>query len=270
MECEFKNEETNWGVVYSCVAKNLRTDLNDRTVTEIKGQHLSDKTNDDVKKFYSFKQSCPYLPLNLSSFFKNLDIYYVKNSNLQHVLTGDLDGFTTIRIFDMSHNPIESIKGDLFKGQTSIEIVAFYECHLKIIDPTVLDPLINLKEGHFDYNPCINYRSKSSAYLEEFEIEASFETLKMKFYENCQSHSHDRRILNPFNKTKSCPEVKVAKCENIKTEKNLHSLSFIQRNANIIISFLVIVIITIVGFFIKYSKQQLDEGKWNHLETVAI
>jgi hypothetical protein len=267
LECDFKDETTNWGVAYTCVPKNFRTILNDRTVTEVKGQHMLNRTNDDVKKLYIFKQSCPYLPLNVSSFFKNIDIYYVKKSNVQHVLAGDLDGFTTIRIFDVSHNPIERIKADFFNGQTSIEIVAFYECHLKIIDPKALDPLINLKEGHFDYNICINFRSRSSTYLESDEIETSIELLKSKIYENCQSHSHNSIILNPFNETLKCP--KVVSCPNVKLEK-VSTLSFTQKNANVIISLLVIIIIAIVAFVMKNSKRHLNEGRWNHLETAAM
>lgn len=261
LECDFKDETTNWGISYTCVAKNFLTTLNERTVTEMKGQHVPGKTNDDVKKFYVFKQSCPYLPLNVSSFFKNLDIYYVKNSNVQHVMRGDLDGFTTIKIFDVSHNPIEKIEGNLFEGQTSIEIVAFYECHLKIIDPRAFNPLFNLKEVHLDHNVCINYRTRSSDRLKQYEIETSIEILKNKIYENCQSHSHSHEILNSFNETVKCPKVK-------NVRKSV-SLSFTQRNANVIISFLMIVTVAVVAFMMKNFKKNAGEEKWNQLETAA-
>lgn len=267
MECDFKDETTNWGVAYTCVAKNFHTSLNDRTVTEVKGQHSLGRTNVDVKKFYVFKQSCPYLPLNVSSFFKNLDIYYIKKSNVQHVLQGDLDGFTTIRIFDVSHNPIEEIKGGIFDGQTSIQIVAFYECHLKFINPFVLDPLTNLQEGHFDHNVCINYRSESALYLQPYEIEASINQLERKIIENCQEGSHDEKLLNPLSETLKCPNLKPENLRKDELLKKVPVLSFTQRNANAIIIFLTVIIIVISVYVIKISRKEQSEGRWNILET---
>lgn len=264
LECDFKDETTNWGVAYTCVAKNFHTSLDDRTVTEIKGQHLLSRTNDDVKKFYVFKQSCPYLPLNASSFFKNLDIYYIKQSNVQHVLEGDLDGFTTIRIFDVSYNPIEEINNGVFDGQTSIQIIAFYECHLKFISPYALDALTNLQEGHFDKNVCIDYRSESSLYLQPEEVKASIENLKKKLIESCQSDSYDGILLNKLSETMKCPELKP---DNFKA---FPKLTFTQRNANVIIFFLTVLIVVISVFAVKIARKEQNEGRWNILETVTI
>jgi hypothetical protein len=77
---------------YTCCAKNLQTSLDDRVVTAIEGHHLENKTNNDVKHFMAEEQYCPYLPLGLGEHFKNLETYDVWNSNVSHLMAGDLDG----------------------------------------------------------------------------------------------------------------------------------------------------------------------------------
>lgn len=108
LECEFRQQVSHWGVEYACVATRLKTSLNDRTVASINGQHVSGMTNDDVKKIFIKKQSCPYLPLNFGAHFTNLETLYVMNSNVQHLLDGDLAGLKKLKVFDVSHNPVNN------------------------------------------------------------------------------------------------------------------------------------------------------------------
>ena len=93
------------------------------------------------------KQYSPYLPLKVGDFYKNLEILCIANSNVQHLMQGDLKGLDKLEVFDVSHNPIEQLGPDFFKGHGSIESVAFYNCHLKIIDTFVLDPLEKLNSA---------------------------------------------------------------------------------------------------------------------------
>lgn len=159
LNCDFKLHTTYLGERYSCVVKNFHTTFSDRKVTKITGKHQDGKSNDDVHKIFFKFQNCPYLPTNLGEFFKNLEIFYIMKSNVQHLMPGDLNGLNKLETFDVSHNSIEEISKDFFEGCTSIKKISFFDCHIKKVEKGALDPLINLKYATFDYNDCIAERS---------------------------------------------------------------------------------------------------------------
>lgn len=159
LECEFKQSFTSyWGMEYSCVLKNLVTSITDKKVESVIGTHSSGKSNNDVVKVFAEHQNCPVLPTNLGAFFPNLKILYIMKSNVTAINIGDLDGLDKLITFDVSFNPITTIPKDFFKGHSHIKKISFYECQLTLIEPGALDHLDDLDEGHFQYNPCINFR----------------------------------------------------------------------------------------------------------------
>ena len=75
------------------------------------------------------KQNCPYLPLDVSKFFVNLETFFFMKSNVQHLFNGDLDGLNKLVIFNVSHNPIKVLGPNFFDGHETIEIISFYDCN---------------------------------------------------------------------------------------------------------------------------------------------
>lgn len=242
LECDFKYYQSAWGSNYACIAQNLRINLFDRNVAEVKGLHDAPKTNDDVEKVFIKKQFCPYLPLNLGRHFKNLKTLYVMNSNVQYLMDGDLDGLPKLKNFDVSHNPIETISKDFFKGHGSIEIISFFDCHLKVIDPRALDPLENLREAHFQYNVCIREDFLGSDVKK-------INDLKAEIRKNCNQKTNVEKI---FAETKSCM-----------SEMN-QEMSFATRNANLIISFFLIVVIGLSVALIQIFRNAF-RNNWREL-----
>lgn len=260
---------------YTCEAHNFQTSLDDRVVTKIKGEHRYKRTNDDVTQILIFKQSCPYLPLNISSFFKNIENYQVKESRLGHLLKGDFDGFTKLKVVDISHNPIEEIKGDVFDNESVIESVSFYNCHLKIIDPTVLNPLKMLKKANFQVNPCISQKFDFGDSSNEFQAIEKLDSLKTNFYEKCQNYSHNKKVLHPHDERKS-EEFSVGEASEIC--KAGESLSVIQKNAVMIVSVLLLTLFATIGglvYLIVDNKRKFYDQTYRYsrknqeLEDVA-
>lgn len=180
LNCDFKLHSTYLGQRYSCVVTNFHTTFNDRKVTKITGKHQDGKSNDDVHKIFFKFQNCPYLPTNLGEFFKNLEIFYIMKSNVQHIMPGDLEGLNKLEAFDVSYNSIEEIGKDFFKGCTSIKKISFYDCHIKKVEKGALDPLINLKFASFEYNDCIVERSG----------DFGMGTFKADLYDKCDGKGH--------------------------------------------------------------------------------
>lgn len=165
LNCRFEVFKTNWGEFYTCNLEDLVTTENDRKVTKINGIHVEGKTDGDVEKVFGEFQNCPFLPTNIGEFFKNLSILYIRKSGIKTIKEGDLDGLDKLRVVDLSHSSIEKIPKNFFKGHSTIEIIAFYECHLTLVEPGALDPLVKLKQGHFRFNPCIDLNADRSYLL---------------------------------------------------------------------------------------------------------
>lgn len=217
-------------------------------MTAITGQHEEIKSNDDVKQLMIKKQACPYLPLNIGSFFKNLEIFYVMNSNVYHLLKGDLEGLTQLKIFDVSHNPIEQLGRDFFEGHASIEVISFYDCHLKLIDPTALDPLKNLSEAYFNMNSCIDFSDK-------FNIDG----LKVEIRDKCHKEKYKEDIFFDNSESSICASSQVSR----------EPTSFVRNNAYVFISLLSIFIV-VLGFVLVKTVRSSFDNNWHEFRNVLV
>lgn len=126
---------------------------------------MKGKTDADVKAFYVRNGKCPVLPLNLGEFFKNLEVFYVERSGVKTLTDYDLKGLKKLKIFDVSHNPIERLEKNFFVGHSGIEAISFYDCELIYVHHSALDPLTNLQQAHFEDNFCINIHLYFPNYL---------------------------------------------------------------------------------------------------------
>lgn len=248
LECEFKTyDDSHWGSRYTCIAKNFKTTLSDRTITEVKGLHDNGKSNADVKRLFIKKQSCSFLPLNVASHFPNLEILYVMNSNVQNLFDGDLDGLTSLKVFDVSHNPVEKLGKDFFKNCPTIEKLSFYDCHLKVIDAKALDPLVNLKLGVFDNNVCFDSRGADAS---------GIRALKAEIRRNCQSEDSGVTIFNRHEEMMECQSLE-------------HDLSTTKTLAYITITFLALALLVLIVVLVKIFKSTFSNN-WLELKNTLL
>lgn len=244
--------------------------MSDRTITEIKGTHLEGKTNDDVEKVLIEHQLCPYLPTNLGKQFKNLDILYVMKSNVSHLTKDDLTGLKKLRIFDVSYNPIQRLEKDFFKGHGSLEIISFYDCAISFIEKGALDPLTNLKEGHFQFNVCIDYRGDDESLLPDLMREVKeycgdpdrkdfSRKHTIEFYDDSHGdyswERHNDFIIKSTAKPKKVKEVAPEESKSKPSDD-----SFVRRHAFEFISVL-LVIIAALGFFL-FKVNAFNRQNW--------
>jgi hypothetical protein len=264
LDCDFKIQNTYWGTKYACVAQNLTTSETNRKITEINGKHLEGKTNDDVAKVLVEHQNCPYLPVNLGAHFQNLEVLYVMRSHVNQLTSTDLEGLTKLRIFDVSYNPITQIHRDFFKGHESIEIISFYECDLHYIEAGALEPLVNLKEGHFQYNDCIDFRGdeeeKLPAMIKKIEEKCDPKVIRHAtsssslFEDDYEFDEYDFLHHNPRRTTTEKPPKILTK---IVTEYRCN-LTFTRRNANPIILILLVIIVALVAYIFRIKAIKMS------------
>lgn len=262
LNCTFKNHYSYWGEKYACLVNDLTTFQDDRRVTAVIGTHLEGKTNDDVEKVLAEYQYCPHLPTNIGSFFKNLEIFYVMHSNVSHLSTNDLDGLDKLRIFDVSYNPIKRLHRDFFVGHQSIEIISFYDCNLSFIEEGALSPLVNLKEAHFQYNQCVDYRGDDASLLPSL-----METIKEYCQDPHRTNFNRPPTMPEFSgetddsmedfTTFRAPERTTTRRPSIKEKilkpSSVNEDSFVRRNAYVIMFFLILIIAVFGAILYKFN-----------------
>lgn len=219
---------------------------------EVRGSHEPGMTNADVKKVLIVDQFCPYLPINLGSHFKNLEVLYVMKSNVTHLTNDDLTGLK-LKIFDVSYNPIKRLHKDYFKGQNSIEIISFYDCKLNYVEKGVLDPLVSLKEGHFQFNECVDYRGDDEGLLGDLRQKLAFCDPKHKPSSESHEDVFDYGSVEFSSSSSHSESVIKDKAFEIAKTMAVPKLSFLQRNAVVITSLLFVIVVALLGLLYKLN-----------------
>lgn len=161
VQCKFE-EIKNLG--YRCDVKSIKiTSKDDRIITEIIGDHLSGRSNSDLKFFDCQDHIIKFFPLELAAFFKNLEIIYIFNATLSELHSSDLQQFGgKLKNFDVNYNEIEDIEAGLFQYNENVEVIAFSDNKLKHIESGAFRGLNKLTDLYLNgRNPCIDRTASS-------------------------------------------------------------------------------------------------------------
>ncbi|CRK98623.1 CLUMA_CG012185, isoform A [Clunio marinus] len=189
LECVYEmHENKNLGHIYTCFPQKFRTTFLERNVTSVNNGNTSEPER-AVFGFYAEKESFLYLPLNLGTHFPQLESLIVDDCDVQFLVNGDLHGLHDLIVFEVSRNPIEYLGADFFKENTELQVIAFHDCNLQIIDPGILDGLVYLRFADFEKNACVNLK---------IEKWSELKGLEEKILESCQTNNewYDERIFD--------------------------------------------------------------------------
>ena len=146
------------GTIEYCKALNLFI-TSDEEITSVNGR--TEPTS--FTGFWIQEQTAHYLPKGIDKFFPNLLTIAVRISSLKSVTQDDLKPFTQFFRVDFKDNDLESLEGDLFKFNPTLQEVSFDENKLHYIGEHLLDNLKNLQLIEFQSNPCINFKATTSS-----------------------------------------------------------------------------------------------------------
>lgn len=155
--CKYKEDHYFFGHGrdYSCdVQKISISSIDDRTVTQVNGDHLNDKSNKDVKLIKISDKTLKYFPKDFEKFFENIEMIAIFNSKLKQIQADDLTGFKKLEILWMELMDIEELKSGTFSKNPLLEFIAISSNKIKHVDFGVFDNLTNLNKLYFEFNPC--------------------------------------------------------------------------------------------------------------------
>lgn len=209
MECEFFIDTRNF---YGCDVKTLQINsIKDRSISEVTGSNLLNKSFSDVVYFASHQKIVKFFPRNLENFFPKLQTISIYNSSLEEIEKKDLQPFWDLRKLMLYHNKIEVIQADLFEFTPKLILICLQFNRIKFVESGAFEKLPNLVLLHF-HSPCKTGDGFNRRIVKE---------LIGEIYENCNDRgmiSEEERIL----------------MENEELKKNLTILE--NKNKNLLIS----------------------------------
>lgn len=182
--CEFNIQEDWWILknVYQC---NVKTSLNIITseksnINSIKGNHLANHTDKDVKVFRIQNHNAHFFPTQLEAFFRSLAIIDIRHSHLKEIHQAHIKPFPKLRGIVLYDNDIEILENGIFDYNLNLEMVWMNQNKLVHIDLNVFDNLSKLTYLSFESNVCISMNIKNNSKEVKEIIEKSKEKCQVR------------------------------------------------------------------------------------------
>lgn len=138
---------------YACEVLDLEILSNSSTlITQVTGNHLTNKSNQNVKYFTSQHNKIKFFPQNLQNFFPHLETFSIYNASLMKISKNDLK-FTELKKLMFYYNKIEIIESNLFDLTPNLILISLLYNKIKVVEIKAFDGLQSLTLLHF-HNPC--------------------------------------------------------------------------------------------------------------------
>lgn len=173
INCTFQ-ENTTWVVLDSPYTCNVAGILNPEVaeVTEIVGEHVEGRNNDDVQGFSTNGRDIfATFPRNLEAFFANLFGLGLWGGQMTSVTAADLAPWPNLTEFYFSENRIQALDGDLFQNSPRIAHVTFRDNLIQNVGVGLLSNLTELAYVNFNNNTCIDTFANTPETIEDLRAE---------------------------------------------------------------------------------------------------
>lgn len=173
------------GSGYRCFVQSLTiTSKNNRTITEVIGEHEKGRTNDDVVYLFSILKTIRFIPLEVGTFFKNLETIRISMAGLRGIESSDFEQFGgKLKKIAFDNNAIQVLEADLFQFNPNLESIDFNTNKIVRIEDGAFDGLYNLTSLYLNDNPCTFYEDE---YSWTDVVSLTIKNIK-KAYEKCQN-----------------------------------------------------------------------------------
>lgn len=163
IECEFKIDFIHdWGKRYSCRTKKFTAKSDERKIASVAGNHLKNRTNDDVTQYFARSLNIERFPSGLGESFKTIEVVRITSCNMRLVLKIDMEHLTTLKYLDLVGNKIEKLESNTFENTPGLIEVMLNNNRLQFIGSKIFEPLKALQVISLGGNPCVGSHSKHS------------------------------------------------------------------------------------------------------------
>lgn len=168
--CTFEIRTWNdLGEIYICSATSevTATTTSSISLEEVVGNHLSGKSNEDVKGVVTYRSSeFTQIPLGMETFFPDLKLIQFWYGNISSVVAEHLRPFPNLVYLSLPVNHITSLDTDLFKYTTKIKDFVIPSNKIQRVGENIFSNLPELRWVNFLSNPCFSYYADTPEQLQ--------------------------------------------------------------------------------------------------------
>lgn len=137
---------------------------------DITGNHLSGKSNADVKGFWMSRSQFNRFLLGIDKFFTNLHGFGWIYGKLETISSNDLKAFPDLEMVSFGYNQLTSLDGNLFEHTPNITWAEFHGNQLENVGFGLFDKLNNFTTAYFKPNSCINVNANTPSAIQELKV----------------------------------------------------------------------------------------------------
>lgn len=145
--------------IYSCVGTIVLGETVDDIVTELSGEHVSGKSDNDVKLLQLRNQNLTFFPRNMENLFPNLVSINLASNLITNISNRDIKPHKHLHKIDLGSNQITVIESNFFDG-LNLRSVIFDRNNIKHVGHNIQLPTDAML--FFSNNPCVDTNAYST------------------------------------------------------------------------------------------------------------
>lgn len=158
LKCKFVVQNA----VYSCTVSGLNNSDVNMVIDGFTGDHMSSKSNADVRAIVIDDINTVYLPVNLGSLF-NLKMFTLQHSKVYEVKAKHFLGMKSIEHLNLAGNKIKTLPSDVFSALTKLISINLSSNKIEFMNADTFDNLPNLRHVSLTNNICGNKKYDESS-----------------------------------------------------------------------------------------------------------
>lgn len=169
-ECDFRMAGVPLvalGDVYLCIPNVVIDDDDSGVLESVTGEHLEEKTNDDVLLLNIFQHNMSFVPKNIIDFFPNLKGINWHDSDLAAISAEDLKPFPQLKYLGIRFTPLKTLDSDLFQYTPNLQYITFAGSKIHHVGANLVTNLKDLKILDFTNCECIHKMAKTEEQVAE-------------------------------------------------------------------------------------------------------
>jgi len=244
LNCEFRfHEFATIGKHYTCFAKNdLKILDSNTTIENILGVHKFNQSVDSITALSIDNVEVNFFPSNLSQTLSNLVALKITNAKLKELRQTDLELLTKLKYLNLDRNNIEVLDDGLFKFNSELKLIWFYNNKIKSIGSSVFNTLANLSSLDLSNNVCIskkfaNFRKENINETPRLVPRVLTSSMLSEINKKCSSREVESDQKIETTTTLSNEQIyqeKISKLDYLINSKKQEELDRVQKQQNIL------------------------------------
>lgn len=143
LECDYAVMRHYWGEMYTCVVRNLDVPHSFDYILNVTGDHMSGKSERDVRAVFVLGQRTPFIPYNITSPFGGVTALRVEGSGLRFInRTMVYEG--NLQYLHLENNLIEEVPKFSLRNQTELLWISFRNNRIRYLESGLLHGMTKL------------------------------------------------------------------------------------------------------------------------------